>query len=111
MDAPSSTESSLFEGFRLDRRAGVLLRRDERGVFAPMAIGSRALDILGVLVERPGIWSREPRSSRPSGRERRSKIATSMCRSRHCAASSMTGERRGAAYRRSQGAATALSHW
>jgi adenylate cyclase len=54
MDAPTSTESSLFEGFRLDRRAGVLLRRDERGVFAPMAIGSRALDILGVLVERSG---------------------------------------------------------
>src|SRR6266404_517655 len=54
MDAPSSTESSLFEGFRLDRRAGVLYRRDERGVFAPTAIGSRALDILGVLVERPG---------------------------------------------------------
>jgi TolB-like protein/DNA-binding winged helix-turn-helix (wHTH) protein len=54
MDAPSSTESSLFEGFRLDRRAGVLFRRDERGVFAPIAIGSRALDILGVLVERPG---------------------------------------------------------
>jgi TolB-like protein/DNA-binding winged helix-turn-helix (wHTH) protein len=54
MDASSSTEGSLFEGFRLDRRAGVLFRRDERGVFAPMAIGSRALDILGVLVERPG---------------------------------------------------------
>jgi TolB-like protein/DNA-binding winged helix-turn-helix (wHTH) protein len=54
MDTLSSTESSLFEGFRLDRRAGVLFRRDERGVFAPMAIGSRALDILGVLVERPG---------------------------------------------------------
>src|ERR1700730_13059339 len=54
MDAPSSTESSLFEGFRLDRRAGVLFRRDERGVFAPMAVGSPALDILGVLVERPG---------------------------------------------------------
>src|ERR1700736_6391150 len=54
MDTLSSTESSLFEGFRLDRRAGVLFRRDERGGFAPMAIGSRALDILGVLVERPG---------------------------------------------------------
>src|SRR3984893_5436058 len=54
MDTLSSTESSLFQSFRLDRRAGVLLRRDERGVFAPMAIGSRALDILGVLVERPG---------------------------------------------------------
>jgi TolB-like protein/DNA-binding winged helix-turn-helix (wHTH) protein len=54
MDTLSSTESSMFEGFRLDRRAGVLFRRDERGIFAPMAIGSRALDILGVLVERPG---------------------------------------------------------
>jgi TolB-like protein len=54
MDASPSTESSLFEGFRLDGRAGVLFRRDEGGVFVPMAIGSRALDILGVLVERPG---------------------------------------------------------
>src|ERR1700730_18358465 len=54
MDALSSTDISQFEGFRLDRRAGVLFRRDERGGFAPMAIGSRALDILGVLVERPG---------------------------------------------------------
>jgi adenylate cyclase len=54
MEALSSADISLFEGFRLDRRGGVLYRRDERGVFAPMAIGSRALDILGVLVERPG---------------------------------------------------------
>src|SRR6266849_2459546 len=53
MDTPSA-DISLFEGFRLERRAGVLFRRDKRGVFAPMAIGSRALDILGVLVERPG---------------------------------------------------------
>src|SRR5215471_16785023 len=41
-----------FEGFRLDRRG--LFRRDERGVFMPTAIGSRALDVLGVLVERSG---------------------------------------------------------
>src|SRR5713226_9531173 len=54
MDAHSSTEGSLFEGFRLDQRAGVLFRQNERGVFAPMAIGSRALDILGILVGRPG---------------------------------------------------------
>jgi TolB-like protein len=53
VDTPSA-DISLFEGFRLERRAGVLFRRDERGVFAPMAIGSRALDILGVLVERSG---------------------------------------------------------
>ena len=44
----------LFDGFRLDRRGGGLFRGDERGVFAPLAIGSRALDVLGVLVERPG---------------------------------------------------------
>jgi DNA-binding winged helix-turn-helix (wHTH) protein len=54
MDAPSSTDISLFGRFRLDRRSGVLFRRDERGVFAPLAMGSRALDILGVLVERAG---------------------------------------------------------
>jgi DNA-binding winged helix-turn-helix (wHTH) protein len=44
----------LFDGFRFDRRSGVLSRRDERGAHVAMAIGSRALDILGVLVERPG---------------------------------------------------------
>src|SRR5262245_19578041 len=44
----------LFDGFRLDRRRGGLFREDERGGFAPLAIGSRALDVLGVLVERPG---------------------------------------------------------
>src|ERR1700732_3868343 len=51
MDTPPSTDISLFEGFRLDRRSGALFRRDERGVFAPIAMGSRALEILGVLVD------------------------------------------------------------
>jgi TolB-like protein len=51
---PSSTDVCLFAEFRLDRRIGILFRRDERGVFAPLVMGSRALDILGVLVERPG---------------------------------------------------------
>jgi adenylate cyclase len=54
MDAPAAADISLFEGFRLDRRAGVLFRRDQKGVFMPIAIGRRALDLLGVLVERPG---------------------------------------------------------
>jgi len=54
MDTPPSIDISLFEGFRLDRRSGALFRRDERGVFAPIAMGSRALDILGLLVERSG---------------------------------------------------------
>jgi pentatricopeptide repeat protein len=52
MDALATGDIFLFEGFRLDRRA--LFRRDERGVFVPMAIGSRALDVLGVLVGRAG---------------------------------------------------------
>jgi TolB-like protein len=54
MDALAMDKIFLFEGFRLDRRGGGLFRRDERGVFAPIAIGSRALDVLGVLVGRPG---------------------------------------------------------
>ena len=54
MHAPSTADICLFGEFRFDRRIGVLFRRDEHGVFAPLAIGSRALDILGVLLERPG---------------------------------------------------------
>jgi adenylate cyclase len=42
----------LFEDFRLDR--GGLSTRDQSGTFVPVMIGSRALEILAVLVERPG---------------------------------------------------------
>jgi TolB-like protein len=52
MEARASGDSFLFEGFRLDRRG--LCRRDERGVFVPVVIGSRALDLLGVLIEGDG---------------------------------------------------------
>ena len=44
----------LFEEFRLDRRGDGLARRDERGVFVPVSIGLRALDVLVVLIERSG---------------------------------------------------------
>ena len=54
MHAPSSTDICLFAVLRLDRRRGILFRRDERGVFAPLVMSSRALSILVVLVERPG---------------------------------------------------------
>src|SRR5271167_3313714 len=54
MDALATGDVFLFEGFRLDRAGGALYRRDERGTFVPVAISSRALGILGVLVERPG---------------------------------------------------------
>jgi TolB-like protein/Tfp pilus assembly protein PilF len=44
----------LFEDFRLDRRGGGLFRCNGADKFEPVAIGSRALDILGVLIERAG---------------------------------------------------------
>jgi DNA-binding winged helix-turn-helix (wHTH) protein len=43
-----------FEGFRLNRQSCVLFRRDEAGAFVPMAVGSRAVDVLDVLVGRAG---------------------------------------------------------
>jgi class 3 adenylate cyclase/predicted ATPase len=52
MEARASGDIFLFEGFRLDRRG--LCRRDERGVFVPVVIGSRALDVLSVLIEGDG---------------------------------------------------------
>ena len=54
MEALAAGDVFLFGGFRLNRRGGGLFRRDELGDFVPMAMGSRALDVLGVLVERPG---------------------------------------------------------
>jgi adenylate cyclase len=54
MHALASAGICLFDGFRFDQRAGALSRRDENGDFVPVEIGSRALDILGVLVKRPG---------------------------------------------------------
>jgi DNA-binding winged helix-turn-helix (wHTH) protein len=54
MSALVGEDVLLFECFRLNRRGGGLSRQNERGVFVPVAIGSRALDVLGVLVERAG---------------------------------------------------------
>jgi adenylate cyclase len=51
---PATADIFLFEEFRLDRPGEGLSRRDERRVFIPMPIGLRALDVLSVLVERPG---------------------------------------------------------
>jgi TolB-like protein len=52
MDALATADVFLFEGCRLDRRG--LSRRDQSGAFVPIPIGSRALEILSVLVERAG---------------------------------------------------------
>jgi TolB-like protein/Flp pilus assembly protein TadD len=52
MNAPASSDIFMFDGFRLDRRGG-LFRRNH-GADAHVVIGSRALDILGVLIARAG---------------------------------------------------------
>jgi TolB-like protein/DNA-binding winged helix-turn-helix (wHTH) protein/Tfp pilus assembly protein PilF len=49
-----TTETIRFGDFLLDRGAGGLFRFDEHGDTIPVAVGSRALDVLGVLVERRG---------------------------------------------------------
>lgn len=52
MESLSTREIFLFEGFRLDRCG--LFRRNERGMFIPVAIGARALDVLRVLIAARG---------------------------------------------------------
>ena len=54
MEAIASSGVFGFEDFRLDRHGGGLFRRDDKGAFAPVAVGSRCLDILGVLIARAG---------------------------------------------------------
>jgi TolB-like protein len=44
----------LFEGFRFDQQGGGLFRETDDGTLASVAVGSRALDLLGVLVGRAG---------------------------------------------------------
>src|SRR5882762_10667686 len=51
MDLVSSTDTFLFQSFRFDRRGGGLFSLNGG---AQVAVGSRALDVLGVLIERAG---------------------------------------------------------
>ena len=53
-DGLGSVDILHFEGFRLDRRAGCLCRVDHAGIATPIALGSRTLDLLALLVSRPG---------------------------------------------------------
>jgi adenylate cyclase len=53
MDAPTLTDSFLFGRFRLDPLRG-LLRRDGASDLVPVSLGSRALAVLRVLIERNG---------------------------------------------------------
>jgi TolB-like protein len=54
MKMSASSDIFLFADFRFDRAGGGLFRRDDRGAFAPVTIGSRALDLLAVLIQRRG---------------------------------------------------------
>ncbi len=54
MDTSETSSVYLFGSFRFDRRGGGLRRCNESGDQVPVNLGSRALDLLGVLVERPG---------------------------------------------------------
>jgi TolB-like protein len=52
MDDLGTSDIFLFEPFRLDRHG--LFRREEGGGFVPLNLGSRAAEILRILVERAG---------------------------------------------------------
>ena len=54
MGARIAGEASLFEGWKFDRRAYRLFQQDTTGAWTAVSIGSRALDILALLLERPG---------------------------------------------------------
>jgi len=54
MDALSADQLFLFEGFWLNRRSGGLFHTDENDTLVPVAIGSRALELLILLVTRHG---------------------------------------------------------
>ena len=82
MEEHARADIALPGDFRFDRRRSCLLRQGENGALSPFVIGSRALDILGLLIDRDGDlisrdeilesiwpgWSRAPMSrckSRP----------------------------------------------
>ena len=54
MGTPGSDDTFLFDGFRFDRKAGGLFRLDRAGNVAPVPLGSRTLDLLGLLARHRG---------------------------------------------------------
>jgi adenylate cyclase len=54
MDGLSSGDILLFQGFQFDTRGGFLSRSDPSGAAEPVALGSRGLELLGLLVQRSG---------------------------------------------------------
>jgi TolB-like protein/DNA-binding winged helix-turn-helix (wHTH) protein/Flp pilus assembly protein TadD len=55
MEALVQDERRDFGDFHLELRSGRLFRRDAAGAWAPVPIGSRALEILRVLLDSPGV--------------------------------------------------------
>ena len=54
MDARTAEDIFLFEAFRLGPGTSGLFQRVDAGIFVPVALGSRALDLLVLLVTRHG---------------------------------------------------------
>ena len=54
MDGLGSADILLFEGFRLDRRGGVLYRSAQGAVGVPVELGPRTIALLGLLAARQG---------------------------------------------------------
>src|SRR5215472_15852585 len=54
MDEHAEVGILLFGDFRFDRGRGLLARQNDDGNLVPVAIGSRALDILSLLIDRHG---------------------------------------------------------
>jgi TolB-like protein/DNA-binding winged helix-turn-helix (wHTH) protein len=54
LDAPAPHNRFVFDGFCLDRGRGGLFRLDAAGGAIPVTVGSRALDVLDLLLSHPG---------------------------------------------------------
>src|SRR5262245_59990927 len=54
MEEHAGADLVRFGGFDFDRRRGLLARQNDDGDLVSVTIGSRALDILGLLIDRHG---------------------------------------------------------
>ena len=94
MDARATGETLVFEGWHFDRRARLLYRQDAIGTRTPVLIGSRAQDILTLLLEQPGTLV--------EGRHHGGGVAEHRCRSKQpersgCGVASRAGRDRSGA--------------
>jgi adenylate cyclase len=54
MDVVVADQTVAFEGWRFEGRTGKLLVQDTTGAWTPVRVSTRALNILAILLERPG---------------------------------------------------------